>query len=478
MFHVKNIMDLNKILGGPGVQMGYGLYQEQTMKLVMTPELRQAITILQFSALDLIDYIHEQMNENPVLEPMNMELAPPVEAKHELSPPDIDWTEYVWARAQGDYSIPAIRSAKDDYDPIDWVSGNEISLDQHLLEQLAFIRGIPLSVRKVCEYMIGNINEKGYLELSLDHITTLLKVDLEEAEQALFIVQSLEPRGVGARDLQECLQIQLEYAGEKQSLAYRIVSKHLSDLAEGKWNKIGAELRVSLTHIQEAIDLIRTLNPRPGSRYQQHVSNFIIPDATVELVEGEYIVLVNDTTSPQLRISRFYKKLLQQEGHVKKYVHDKMNAALWLIKSIEQRKATIYRVTKAIVEKQREFFEKGVACLKPMTLKEIAQMLELHESTISRATHNKYVQTPRGMFELKYFFSSGLSTSTGDATSSESVKARMKELIQQENRKKPLSDQKICEQLQAEGISISRRTVAKYREELGILPSVKRKRYS
>lgn len=457
--------------------MGFGLHQEQSMKLVMTPELRQAITILQFSSLDLIEYINQQLNENPVIEPLDMELSPKVEHKTESSPTDVDWAEYIRARAQGDYSAPSIRSSESEYNPLDWVVRNDLSLQKHLREQISFMKGLSPTVRLVGEYMIGNLDEKGYLELALEQIAQTLKVDLDEVEQALFVVQSLEPRGVGARDLKDCLVIQLEYAGLKNSLAFTIVDKYLSELADGKISKLAAELQVTPQEIQEAADMIRTLDPRPGLHYYRDEPKYIIPDVTVEKIEGEYIILVNDSTTPRLSISSYYERLLKEEGQAKKYIHEKMNSALWLIKSIEQRRMTIYKVTEAIVHEQKDFFDKGIASLKPMTLKEIADIVELHESTISRATNNKYVQTPRGVFELKYFFSSGLATSNGESTSSESVKAKLKELVEKEDRKKPLSDQRLCELLNEEGISISRRTIAKYREELGILPSAKRKRY-
>lgn len=457
--------------------MGFGLYQEQSMKLVMTPELRQAITILQFSALDLIEYINQQLNENPVIEPLDMEFSPKVEHKAEATPSDMDWAEYIRARAQGDYSVPSVRSSESEYNPLDWVVRIDVSLEKHLKEQISFMKGLSPEVRRIAEYMIGNLDEKGYLELALEQIAQTLKADLDEVEQALFVVQGLEPRGVGARDLKECLVIQLEYAGLKDSLAFAIVDRYLSELADGKISKIAAELQVTPQEIQKAADVIRTLDPRPGIHYHRDEPKYIIPDVTVEKVEGEYIILVNDSTTPRLSISSYYERLLKEDGQAKKYIHDKMNSAMWLIKSIEQRRMTIYKVTEAIVKEQKDFFEKGIGSLKPMTLKEIAEIVDLHESTISRATNNKYVQTPRGVFELKYFFSSGLSTSSGEATSSESVKAKLKELVDQEDRKKPLSDQRLCELLNQEGISISRRTVAKYREEMGILSSAKRKRY-
>ncbi|RXT04041.1 RNA polymerase factor sigma-54 [Ammoniphilus sp. CFH 90114] len=460
------------------MQMGYGLYQEQSMKLVMTPELRQAITILQFSALDLLDYINQQLSENPVIEPLDMEINRQTETKNTNDGTgDVDWSEYIRASSQGDYVGSNVRSHENEYNPLDWVVRNDHSLERHLSEQLSYIKELPEIIREVSKYIIGNLDEKGYLELALEQVAQTLNVDLEEVEQALWIVQSLEPRGVGARDLKECLIIQLEYAGEKDSLAFAIVEKYLTDLADGRISKIAGDLQVTPQDIQVAADFIRSLNPRPGSDYYRDEPRYIIPDVTVEKVEDEYIILVNDSTSPRLSISSHYERLLKQDENAKKYIHDKMNSALWLIKSIEQRRMTIYKVTEAIVKEQREFFEKGIAYLKPMNLKEIADIVDLHESTISRATNNKYVQTPRGVFELKYFFSSGLTTASGDATSSESVKAKLKQFIDQEDRKKPLSDQKLCELLNETGIEISRRTVAKYREELGILSSAKRKRY-
>lgn len=460
------------------MQMGYGLHQEQTMKLVMTPELRQAITILQFSALELVEYINQQVSENPVIEASVTEIEHPSTPKTKAADTaEIDWSEYIRARAQGDYVPGSVRSNESEFNPLDLVAKNDVSLERHLCEQLSFIRNLPDDIVMIAKYIIGNLDERGYLELALEQIAETLQADMDDVEQALIVVQSLEPRGVGARDLRECLIIQLEYSGLKNSLAFHIVDRYLSDLADGRISKIAAELGVTPKEVQAAADLIRTLDPRPGLHYHRDEPRYIIPDVTVEKVDGEYIVLVNDSATPRLRINSYYERLLQQDSHAKKYIHDKMNSALWLIRSIEQRRMTIYKVTEAIVNAQREFFEKGIAYLKPMTLKEIAEIVGLHESTISRATNNKYVQTPRGIFELKYFFSSGLTTATGDAASTESVKLRLKELIDKEDRTRPLSDQKLCEMLNDEGISISRRTVAKYREEMGILSSAKRKRY-
>ena len=460
------------------MQIGYGLHQEQTQKLVMTPELRQAITILQLSALDLVEYLHQQLNENPVIEPIDIEPQPASTSEVQpdrVGPAEVDWKEYF--RDHQEYPKSYSKTNESESNPLDWVIKNETSLEKHLTEQLSYLKKLSEPVKRIAKYIIGNLNEKGYLDLAVEQIAETLHVELEDAQQALFVVQGLEPRGVGARNLRECLIIQLEYQGKKDSLSFRIVEDYLDDLAEGKISKIAAGLQVSPRQVQEAIDHIRSLNPRPGSSYHREEVRYIVPDVTVEQVEGNYIVLVNDSVTPRLSISRFYERMLKEENEAKKYISDKMNSALWLIRSIEQRRMTLYRVTEAIVNEQREFFDHGIGSLKPMTLKEIAEIVGLHESTISRATNNKFVQTPRGTFELKYFFSSGLSTSSGEAASSESVKKLIKQLTREEDRKKPLSDQQLSDILGEQGICISRRTVAKYREELGILSSAKRKRY-
>lgn len=447
------------------MQMGYGLIQEQALKLVMTPELRQAITILQFSSLDLIEYINQQMSENPIIETAEKML------------PDGDfWKEYWRDRSMNRVNYTS-QSNESESNPLDWIVKNDTTLEKHLLEQLSYLRNISPRTIRVAKFIIGNLDHRGYLELALEQIAESLHEEVEEVEQALFLVQSLEPHGVGARNLKECLLIQLEYAGKKDTLVYKIVEDYLELLAEGKIGKISTKLQISPKEVQTATDSIRLLDPRPGSLYQRDEPRYIVPDVTVEKVAGEFVILLNDSATPRLSINSYYEKVSQQHEEAKKYIHDKMNSAMWLLKSIEQRRMTIYKVTEAIVQEQRDFLEKGISYLKPMTLKEIAEKVSLHESTISRATNNKYVQTPRGVFELKYFFSSALTTTGGESTSSESVKAEIKALIDQEDRKAPLSDQKLMDILNEKGVFISRRTVAKYREEIGIPSSAKRKRY-
>ncbi|GAB7386663.1 RNA polymerase factor sigma-54 [Bacillaceae bacterium] len=470
------------------MQMGFGLYQEQTQKLVMTPELRQAITILQYSAQDLLGYLQQQMNENPLLEMSGgaeiasrqdiVDVPPPGDPRKEH--PEIDWEEYFRNRFTGE-SVSTYRSDESGFQILDHLSSPGKTLEQHLTEQLGLVKGLSPETKKIVKYLIGNLDEKGYLDVELEDIARWLGCSRQAVEEALRTLQTFDPPGVGARDLKECLLLQLRQAEVCDPVVERIIADHLTDLAENRFQRIADALRVTVQEIQAAADMIRTLNPRPGAAFYTHPPRFIVPEVFVEKVEGEYVVLVNENATPKLTINPYYKRLLsekrQENRQVTEYIHKKMNSALWLVRSIEQRRMTIYKVTQAIVELQRDFFDKGVSYLRPMTLKEVAERVGLAESTISRATNNKYVQTPRGLFELKYFFTTGLTTESGNLASAESVKKRLKELVDGEDKKRPLSDQKIAELLKKDGIIISRRTVAKYREELGILSSAKRKRY-
>ncbi|MBO8165458.1 MAG: RNA polymerase factor sigma-54 [Brevibacillus sp.] len=459
------------------MNMSFGLFQEQTLKLVMTPELRQAITILQYSALDLMSYLQEQAAENPVIELPEIDTA--VETAREAKPtPEIDWKELISSRAAGDYSLTKNEST---YNPLDYVHAPTSNLYQHLQEQLGYLKGLTAVQRKIALYLIGNLDDKGYLEITTEEASRQLGVHVQEVEDVLAVIQHFDPVGVAARNLEECLLLQLRHAGLDDDNTVRVVTHHLDDLAHNRFSRIAEKLKIGIADVQRIADLVRSLNPRPGLAYQQAETRYVIPDVTVEKVEGEYVVLVNESSAPRLTISRFYENMLKQansETEARQFIQEKLNAAIWLAKSIEQRRLTLLRVTQAIVEKQIEFFEHGVHYLKPMTQKEIAERVDLHESTVSRATSNKYVQTPRGVFELKYFFTSALSTANGDAASSESVKRRIKALIEAEDRFRPLSDQKLTELLEKEGIEISRRTVAKYREEMMIPSSAKRKRYT
>ncbi|MFC8689348.1 RNA polymerase factor sigma-54 [Brevibacillus porteri] len=457
------------------MNMGLGLFQEQTLKLVMTPELRQAITILQYSAIDLISYLQDQANENPVFD---LEVAGEVaSAKAEKPAPEIDWKEIVGNRATGEYGSSKNEST---YNPLDYVQQGAETLYEHLERQLGYVKGFSSLQKQIALFLIGNLDEKGYLEITLEEASARLGAEMLEIEDVLSVLQHFDPVGVASRSLEECLLLQLEHLALDDEKIVQVVRNHLQDLADNRYQRIADKIGCTPQEIQAMADLIRTLNPRPGAAFSTVETRYVIPDVTVEKVGNDYVVLVNDVASPRLKINSFYEKMLSQQksqDEAKQFIHDKLNAAMWLAKSLEQRRLTLMRVTQAILDMQREFFDRGIHYLKPMTQKEIAERVGLHESTISRATSNKYVQTPRGIFELKYFFTSALSTSSGEATSSESVKRRIKALIEQEDRKSPLSDQKLGEMLLAEGIEISRRTVAKYREEMLIPSSAKRKRF-
>ncbi|MBG9940980.1 RNA polymerase factor sigma-54 [Brevibacillus formosus] len=457
------------------MNMGLGLFQEQTLKLVMTPELRQAITILQYSAIDLISYLQDQANENPVFD---LEVAGEVaSAKAEKPAPEIDWKEIVGNRATGEYGSSKNEST---YNPLDHVQQGAETLYEHLERQLGYVKGFSSLQKQIALFLIGNLDEKGYLEITLEEASTRLGAEMLEIEDVLSVLQHFDPVGVASRSLEECLLLQLGHLALDDEKIVQVVRNHLQDLADNRYQRIADKIGCTPQEVQAMADLIRTLNPRPGAAFSSVETRYVIPDVTVEKVGNDYVVLVNDVAAPRLKINSFYEKMLSQQksqDEAKQFIHDKLNAAMWLAKSLEQRRLTLMRVTQAILDMQREFFDRGIHYLKPMTQKEIAERVGLHESTISRATSNKYVQTPRGIFELKYFFTSALSTSSGEATSSESVKRRIKALIEQEDRKSPLSDQKLGELLLTEGIEISRRTVAKYREEMLIPSSAKRKRF-
>ncbi|MFX0560494.1 RNA polymerase factor sigma-54 [Tepidibacillus infernus] len=442
------------------MQLGYGLYQQQTQKLIMTPELRQAITILQFPAIELTEYLHQQIVENPVFD---------IEDK------EMERYEFFYQNSRKSFGV--MKADEEEFNIWDRIATPTATLEEYLLEQARFL-AIDNRQFHILKFIIGNLDDSGYLTIPLTDLAKQLQVNLSEIEQALTQLHSLEPVGVGARNLQENLLLQLKKMDPIDEKAIKIVSHHLTDLGEKRFQKIAQALGISLLEVQQCADLIKTLNPSPAYGFQNGTARYILPDITIEKIEGEYIVIVNDTLVPRLKINSYYRQYIQthgQEGEASKYILDKLNAAEWLVKSIEQRRNTLYKVTNAILKYQRQFFE--TKQLKPLTLKTIAEEIGVHESTVSRATNQKYVQTPIGIFELKYFFNTGVATSSGEVTSAENVKKLIKKVVDGENKQKPLSDQKIVELLQQEGIEISRRTVAKYRDELGILSSSKRKRF-
>lgn len=456
------------------MKIGYELTIEQTQKLSMTPELIQAIQILQYNNQELNEYIDKELLENPILE----------SEYHKESDTEIDIDSLRDQLIQADENVEAYKqweshSTSDEYSYENFVAFN-YTLTEFLIEQLHFssLKGQDAEIGR---YIIENIDDNGYLSMSLEEICSVLDVDLDSCERVLDLIHTFEPSGVGARDLNECLIIQLASLGELTDEIEFIISNRLKDLADNKYTLISKEVGISLTEVQEIADLIKTLEPKPGRGFDSDNSiKYILPDIYVEETNGEYIVSANDGSTPSLHISSYYNSLTEEaksDKELSNYLNNRFNSAMWLMKSIEQRKKTIYNVASAIVQFQNDFFAKGERFLKPLTLKQIAETVGVHESTVSRAINGKYMQCPRGVFELKYFFTGGILNEDGSGVSSNSIKSMIKEFVDAEDDKKPLSDSKISEMLHEKGIDISRRTVAKYRDDIGILPSSKRRRF-
>ncbi|SDK71443.1 RNA polymerase factor sigma-54 [Natronincola ferrireducens] len=459
------------------MKMGYNLHLEQSQKLVMTPQLKQAIKILQLASIELDQYIEQQVETNPILEinqdtpelPGN-ETEGPVEEK-------INWKEYVEDFDNYEYAKKPYN--EDEQFNYENIVSKETTLQEHLLFQY-HITLLDYKYNEIGEYIINNLNENGYLTISVEEIAKELQEEPSTVENILKIIQTFDPPGVAARNLKECLLIQLEQLHGISDNVYKLVENHLEEVAENKYPLIAKKMDITTKEVQDICDFIRTLEPKPGRRFASINNNYLVPDAVIKKIGREYLVILNDRNAPRLTIRDDYRKLLTNENEnsdTVKFLNDKLNSAIWLIRSIEQRRQTIYKVVEMIVKKQRNFFEYGKKHLKPMTLKEIAEEIQVHESTVSRATNGKYVDTPIGVFELKYFFSSGVEGSDGEGISAESIKNYIKEIVELENPHKPLSDEKICKQLTLRGINVSRRTVAKYRDDLNISSSSKRKRY-
>lgn len=471
-----------------------------SQQLVMTPQLQQAIKLLQLSRMELVDMVQQELEENPVLEeaaeaPEEKEFEEivagespasetPVDEVREVSGEsegvaDIDWQTYLEGYSLGGSTADFYEDDEDrpSYENLLTKKGN---LSDHLLWQLNLSR-LDDDVRRVAAEIIGNLDDDGYLQASLEEIAATSGAPVDSVAQALGVVQDFDPSGVASRDLRECLLHQVRHLGMEGSLVEAVLLNHIPDLEVRKYSVIAKALGATLDEVLGAAKIISGLDPRPGSIFTQEEVHYITPDIFVYKINDEYVVVLNDEGLPNLRINAFYRNALAGgegiDAQAGEYIQDKMRGAVWLIKSIHQRQRTIYKVTKSIVKFQREFFDKGIAYLKPLVLRDVAEDIEMHESTISRVTTNKYVQTPQGLFELKYFFNSGINTTEGDAVASESVKSKIKEIIAGENQKKPFSDQKIVDLLLEQGIDIARRTVTKYREMLGLGSSTERKRH-
>lgn len=461
--------------------------QRQEMRLVMTPKLQQAIKLLQVPALELQQILKHELIINPMLEEADedeVEVQEPEvnetadEGEFKASENEIDWDRYL--RDGFEMGARASGEVEEQEETLERVPVAKPSFEEYLMSQLRLATSDAEEVR-IGEFIIGSLDSNGYLTMESEEIASALGVDVAKVEKVLSIIRTFDPPGIGARDLRECLLTQIEQAGMRDSLAYVLVRDHLDDLLKKRYAEIARKLKKTIKEIQKAADVIGKFDPRPGARYSQEEPRYIIPDLIVEKVDDDYIVEINDRNIPRLRINRAYRDILTNAKSRSKeehdYVVDKLNSARWLINTIEQRRQTMLKVMQAILEAQRGFFDKGVEHLKPLTLQEIAERVGLHESTVSRVTSNKYVQTPRGVFELKFFFSTGLKTDDGDVASSRRIKTRIAEMIEKEDKRHPLSDQEIARRLKEEGFLVARRTVAKYRDQLGLLPARMRKEY-
>ena len=464
-----------------------------TQQLIMTPQLQQAIKLLQLSRLELLETIHEELEINPMLEEMQeeggesdkgIEEAPePAEEFKEIQVleslrQDFDWESYL---DEYNTSTPVLFETDPNRESPSYDHRLTLpdTLQEHLFWQMR-LSDMSESDKEIGIFIIGNLNGDGYLDASLEEIASMAEVSAQEVEQVLVRVQLFDPVGVGARNLQECLLIQAKSLDLKDDLVVSIIEHHLHYLENKNFQGLVRVLKRTVDEVKLAVDLILNFNPRPGSAFSEESVNYISPDIYVFRVDNDFVILLNEDGMPKLRVSSYYKDALSQDAVIptdaRDFIHNKLRSAAWLIKSIHQRQRTLYKVGQSIVKLQRDFFEKGVAFLKPMVLRDVAEDVGMHESTISRVTSNKYMDTPHGIFELKYFFNSSINSFLGEAVASESVKERIRQLIKGEDSSKPYADQEIVDILEGENIRIARRTVAKYREMLSILPSSKRKK--
>lgn len=457
-----------------------------SQQLIMTPQLQQAIRLLQLSRLELVEEINQEIQTNPVLEEHDYSETSSQEPDLALFSKDFpekagkefkdefDWEAYLTEYNTKWYEFP---SEERDLPSFEAFTSKKTDLYSHLMWQLR-MNNLTQDQMKIGEYIIGNIDEDGYLKVSTDEISRDTGYPVDKVEEMLRIIQQFDPVGVGARDTKECLLIQIRFQNLQDTIVEKIISGYLDKLQTKRYDIISKELNITLDEVMKAVTIISNLEPKPGRKYNETEVIYIIPDIYVFQVGDDFEIVLNEDGLPKLRINSYYRDMLR-DGSVpdstKEYIQDKLRSAIWLIKSIHQRHRTIYRVTESIMKFQREFLEKGIKYLKPLILRDVAEDLQMHESTISRVTTNKYVHTPQGVFELKFFFNSAVTGLDGNAVSSESVKEHIRNIIKSENKAKPYSDQEIVEILKRYNINVARRTVAKYREAMNILPSRKRR---
>jgi RNA polymerase sigma-54 factor len=483
------------------VQQKLTLQAKLQQKLILTPSLQQAIKLLPMSTLELADMLQQEITENPLLEeelerpaseaaeageePSAPESAaeessegkPEPEPKSEDSLNEIDYESFFsdyldeGYRPRTSYEVPELP-------PIENTLSTTASLADHLEWQLHMSPSDPKSV-EIGEAIIGNIDDQGYFQASIEELCAMGDYSCEEVERALETVQSFDPVGVAARDLKECLLIQLRHLELGDTPAETMIAEHLDLLQNHRFNEIAKAMKIPVEEVIQHCEIIRELDPQPGARFNSERSQYVTPDVYVLKVDGKYEVVLNEDRLPQLRISPVYKRMLENKSDeneaTRNYVKEKLRSALWLIKSVDQRQKTIYKVANSIVRQQIEFLDNGVEYLRPLVLRDVATDIGMHESTVSRVVSNKYMHTPQGVFEMRYFFHSGIASVGGEHVSSVTIKQRIKKIVEEENPKRPLSDSKIVKILEEEGLVLARRTIAKYREELRIPPSNQRK---
>ena len=467
-----------------------------TQQLIMTPQLQMAIKLLQLTRLELLSTINQELEENPTLEEEIHEadvdeyLDEQTESKaadlpdtkevtiEEKIRDDIDWSNYI-----DEYSSSGrvhFETEKKESPNFESFVARKESLREHLLWQLLMTSPTE-DEEKIGSIIAGNLNKDGYLDASVEDIVRMSEIDTEKVEEILLLMQTFDPIGVCARDLSECLLIQARHFDLDDTIVTQIIKQHLNHLENKNYRAIAKSLKANIEDVISAINVIKSLEPRPGLPFTDEEPQYINPDVFVYKVEDEFIIWVNDDGMPRLHVNNFYKNAIRDgkrfSTEAKDYVQEKIRSATWLIRSIHQRQKTIFRVMESILKFQLGFFEKGISYLKPMVLRDVAEDIGMHESTISRVTTNKYAHTPRGIFELKYFFNSSIHRFNGEAIASASVQDKIRQIIENEDPKRPYSDDKISQLLKEENISIARRTVAKYREIMRVLPSNKRKQF-
>jgi len=467
-----------------------------TQQLIMTPQLQMAIKLLQLSRLELVDTIRQELEENPALEEVidstgddplgegaETVEAPPTEmpANQEVTIQEKIHDEIDWAGFLEDFSTPSrvtVESEDREAPKYEAFITRKESLNDHLLWQ--FLMTKPNREDEgIASLIIGNLNRDGYLEISVEEIASSNSLAPEQVEKVLALLQTFDPIGVCARDLRECLLIQARYLGFDNTIVTDIIADHLPNLEKKNYKAICKALKAGMDEVVSAVTVIKAMEPRPGRQFSDENPQYITPDIYVYKMDNDFVVVLNDDGMPKLRVNSLFKRSVSRGRRMatdaQDYIQDKMRSAAWLIKSIHQRQKTIYKVMESILRFQREFFEKGISHLRPMVLRDVAQDIGMHESTISRVTTNKYAYTPQGIFELKYFFNSSIKRDEGGAIASASVMDKIRQIIAAEDPKRPHSDDKIAQVLKRENIHIARRTVAKYREMMRVLPSNKRK---